>query len=115
MRTHNFGTCNFTAYHSHKYPDKIVRSCGLDPKTCSKDCKRYVDEMNSQRCRKGFEKKVTDGEMWSTSNKTALAVWKAINVCSTTTEIKGTATTMQPLAVLVIAFALLCVLSGFTG
>ena len=115
MHTHNFGTCNFTEYDSHKYPDKIVRSCGQDPKTCPKDCKRYVDEMNSQRCRKGFEKKINDGVMWYTSNKTALAVWKAINVCSTTTEVKGASATMQPTAPLIIAFAVLCVLSGFIG
>ena len=111
---HNIGTCNFTEFDSHHYSNNIIRTCGSVPKTCPKDCKHYVDKMNRERCRKGFEKKMQDSMMWMTSNKTALAVWKAISVCANTV-VDSPAANVQPSLLLGIFCVLLCALVKLEG
>ena len=110
MYAHNFGTCNFTEFDSHKYPASVRRICGSDPKSCPKDCKRIVDKMNNHRCRKGYEKKAQDAMMWEASNKNAISVWKAINVCETTKEVRGSAKTMHTSSLLLIVIVFICIL-----
>ena len=112
MYDHNFGTCNFTEFDSHQYPTKILRVCGQDPKSCSRDCKKLVDEMSNHRCRKGFEKKAQDAIMWTVSNKTALAVWKAVKLCETKTGVESSGTVIHPAGFVLIILGLLSFVQG---
>lgn len=82
-RDHNFGSCNYTNFISRNYFSRILRSCGWNTKTCSEDCKSYVNEMGSHRCMKGAEGKMLYKTMMgSRANATVKAVWNARAVCS---------------------------------
>ena len=105
LYSHNFGTCNFKEFEKHNYPADIIRSCGPNPKSCSKDCKYYVDKMNNHRCMKGWEKRIHDTLMLSKSNKTAAAVWNATRVCAK--SIASAGLMIKPQAML-IYFLFLC-------
>ncbi len=91
---HNFGSCSFKDFDAGGHVASVIKACGSNPTTCSKDCRYYVDQMDSHRCMKGFERKMYDGMLWNYSNVTALAVWKARAVCTKKTSIESSAIQM---------------------
>ena len=103
--THNFGSCNYTDVWTEHFAD-VIRSCGWNAKTCSKDCKYYVDKMDSHRCMQGFEAKILRGMMKkANANETAKAVYNARETCAKAVTGKANKMKMQmsfiPFAMLV--------------
>ncbi len=79
---HNFGTCNMTDFDVRGYVPNVLRACGSNQKSCSKDCKFYVDEMDTHRCMKGAERNRYYRMLLDGDNATATAVWRARAVCA---------------------------------
>eukprot|EP00794_Sanderia_malayensis_P011061 gene11061-12229_t len=85
---HNFGTCNYTDFKAQRYVENILRACGSSQK-CEKGCKYYVDQMNTHRCSKGYEKKMLRRILSDENKVTANGVFKAEKACAQKDPISG--------------------------